>query len=214
MWLASSMRRTRSRTGRRCTARTYSAERAAVAQPEPPVRPDHARRRRRCTTATRRGTSAGRSRTAHSRAAGAPGRSAGPRAASSAAPKSSWLNQLPHRPIACATAMPGSDGVGERRQQDAPAAAADPGADAAERDRAPDAEAAVPDLERVERLPPAPKYSCVLGDDVVEPPADDAERHRPDRDVGDQARRARRAPRQRGRRARPRRRCPAMMHRA
>ena len=63
-------------------------------------------------------------------------------------PNSSWLNQLPSRPIACATSRPGRERVGERREPDALAAAADPGTDRAERDGTPDAEAALPDEQR------------------------------------------------------------------
>ena len=65
---------------------------------------------------TRRGRWGGRSRTAGSPRAGsatsgissAHGRSVG-------LPKSSWLNQLPNRPMAWATTMPGREGVGQRR---------------------------------------------------------------------------------------------------
>ena len=61
--------------------------------------------------------------------------------------------------------------------------AAQPHADAAERDGAPDAETALPDVERGDRLPALAEVEPPVGDDVVEPAADQAERYGPDRDV-------------------------------
>src|SRR5690606_16821957 len=63
----------------------------------------------------------------------------------------------------------------------------DPGSDRAERDGAPDAEAALPDLEGVDPVLTVAEVQLVVGDDVVEPSADQAEGHRPDGDVGDGA---------------------------
>src|SRR6478735_3461548 len=80
------------------------------------------------------------------------------------------------------------DRVTERRQRYAATAAADPCADAAERDRTPDTEAAVPDSQRTQK--PGTAVAEVLGpvgDDVVEPTAEQAERHRPQRNVVDDA---------------------------
>jgi hypothetical protein len=79
----------------------------------------------------------------------------------------------------------GSERVGPRGQRDAAPAAADPGADRAQRDRAPDAEAALPDLEGVDPVLTLAEVQLVVGDHVVEPTADQAERHGPDGDVGD-----------------------------
>ena len=78
--------------------------------------------------------------------------------------------------------------VAERRQRYAAAPAADPSADATERDRTPDTQAAVPDAQRTKD--PGTAVAEVLwpvGDDVVQPTADQPERHRPQRDVIDDA---------------------------
>ena len=76
--------------------------------------------------------------------------------------------------------------VAERRQFDAVVARADPGPQRTEQDRTPNAESAVPDLEGVDRvLGPVPEVGLPVGGDVIEPSADQAERHRPDRDVED-----------------------------
>ena len=80
-------------------------------------------------------------------------------------------------------ATPGAAASAKSRKRDAVAAAADPGADRAEGDGAPDAEAALPDVERLDGSPPCPEVRLRGGDDVVEPAADDAERHRPGGDV-------------------------------
>src|SRR4051794_35459630 len=68
------------------------------------------------------------------------------------------------------------DGVAECRQRYPPAAARYPRANAAERDRAPDTQAAVPDPQRTEE--PRTAFAEVpppVGDDVVQPSADQAE---------------------------------------
>ncbi len=74
---------------------------------------------------------------------------------------------------------PGRDGVRERREADALTARADPRADRTECDRAPDAEPALPDVQRRHRVSPGAEVRVRGGDDVIEPPTDDAERHRP-----------------------------------
>jgi hypothetical protein len=74
-----------------------------------------------------------------------------------------------------------------RGERDAAAAAADPGAQRTEGDRAPDAEAAVPDLEGVDPVAALAEVELVIGDDVVEPSADEAEGHGPHGDVRDRA---------------------------
>jgi hypothetical protein len=70
------------------------------------------------------------------------------------------------------------------RDPDSLRARAEPDADRAEGDRAPDAEAAAPDVERLDRAPALAEVEVVVGDHVVDPAADDAERHRPQRQVG------------------------------
>ncbi|KOG89048.1 hypothetical protein ADK38_16410 [Streptomyces varsoviensis] len=97
-------------------------------------------------------------------------------------PYSSWLNQLPQRPMACAMARPGArvsaqagNGTPRRRQR----------AERAERHGAPDAESALPDLEGVHPVPTRAEVQLVVGDHVVEPSADEPEGHRPHGDVGD-----------------------------
>src|SRR5690606_3206388 len=62
----------------------------------------------------------------------------------------------------------------------------DPRADTAQRDGTPDAQAAVPDLDRVQRIPALTEVPVRVGDHVVEPAADQAERHRPHGDVDDE----------------------------
>ena len=102
-------------------------------------------------------------------------------------PNSSWLNQLPQRPIAWATSSARRQRVDHRRDPDPLAPGADHRADRAEGDRAPDAEAAVPDVEDLPRVAVGAEVELVVGGDVVEPAADQAERHRPDREVLDLA---------------------------
>src|SRR5215213_9372590 len=83
----------------------------------------------------------------------------------------------------------GGDRVGEDRQRDALAPAGDPRADAAERDGAPDTQTALPDGEGAQRVAALAEVRRRRADHVVEPPTDDAERHRPHRDVEHVARR-------------------------
>jgi hypothetical protein len=71
----------------------------------------------------------------------------------------------------------GCERVGERREADLLAAAADVGTDRAQRDRPPDPEATVPDPQRLERVVVRFLVWVWGRDDVVEPTADDAERH-------------------------------------
>ena len=85
--------------------------------------------------------------------------------------------------MACAVTMPGCDRVGHERQRYALAAARDPRADRAQRDRARDAEAAVPDLQRVDRVLARPEVAPPVRAHVVEPAADQPERHGPHGDV-------------------------------
>ena len=60
-------------------------------------------------------------------------------------------------------------------------------AERAERDGAPDAEAAAPDVQRGDGVAALAEVELPVGDHVVEPAADEAERHRPDRQVADLA---------------------------
>ena len=111
-------------------------------------------------------------------------RPSGPTAGRSRRRSSSLLNQLPSRPIACATGRPGASasaknvsGTPSRRQAiQAPTAAA-----ARPRPRCPGR----PPRSRRPSIgsPPSPKYVVRRGDHVVDPAADDAERHRPHGDV-------------------------------
>ncbi len=79
----------------------------------------------------------------------------------------------------------GSGGVGECGQPHPLTPATDPRAERPERDGTPDAQAAVPDLQRVDRVPARAEVLLPVGGDVVEPPADDAERDSPAGDVPD-----------------------------
>ncbi len=81
----------------------------------------------------------------------------------------------------------GRDRVGDRAHGDAALAHGQPDAEGAERDRAPDAEAALPDEQRLDGLLDRARAEVGLpvGDDVVEPAADQAEDDRGDRDVDD-----------------------------
>ena len=79
----------------------------------------------------------------------------------------------------------GRQGVGEVGQPDPLAAAADPRPDRAERDRTPDPQAAVPDEQRPDRLLPGREVQLRVGDHVIQPAADDPERHRPHHHIGD-----------------------------
>ena len=60
--------------------------------------------------------------------------------------------------------------------------------DRAEGNRPPNTKSAFPDLERIEWGSAGAEVGLRCGDDVVDPTADDPERHRPDGDVGDGAR--------------------------
>ena len=98
-------------------------------------------------------------------------------------PYSSLLNQLPTRPIACASGRPGASASANtvsgmpswRQPSQAPTA---PPATAPQMPRPPSQI-----LNAASGSPPAPKYVLRRGDHVVDPGADDAERHRPDGDV-------------------------------
>src|SRR5690606_40312365 len=62
-----------------------------------------------------------------------------------------------------------------------------PDAERAERDGAPDAEAALPDEQGPDRFPAFAEVELVVGDDVVDPAADEAEDHGGHRQVHDGA---------------------------
>ena len=90
--------------------------------------------------------------------------------------------------MAWARMIAGRDGVAERGQRDPAAAARDPGAERTAEHRAPDAQTALPDLDRAGPAgATGPEVQLVVGDDVVEPAADNPERDRPQRDIGDGA---------------------------
>ncbi len=78
--------------------------------------------------------------------------------------------------------------VAEGRQRNPATPAADPRADAAEGHRAPDAQAAVPDSERCpESGSPGAPIGLPIGSQVIQPAAQQSERHSPQRDVVDHA---------------------------
>jgi len=79
--------------------------------------------------------------------------------------------------------QPGRNRIGERPESDAAPPAADPGAQRTQRDRTPDAQPSVPDEEGPHGLLAGGEVELRVGDHVVEPPADDPERHRPQRHV-------------------------------
>ena len=80
------------------------------------------------------------------------------------------------------------DGVAEGRQRNPPAPAGDPRAHAAECHRTPDAEAALPDPQCSAQSGPAlAEVRPPVGDEVVEPASDEAERDGPHGDVVDHA---------------------------
>ena len=113
-----------------------------------PADPDQEQRRRRGPRSARRGTSGGRSRSPRYCAVRCAGSISSPHGRSVGLPYSSWLNQLPIRPMPCASSRPGAT-ASIISVPDAPGAADDPDADERpEQDPAPDAEAALPDLER------------------------------------------------------------------
>src|SRR5215475_7276521 len=76
-------------------------------------------------------------------------------------------------------------GVGEGAEPNALAVTADPRPEHAQRNGTPDAKATVPDLERVQRMFACAEVLLVVGNDVVEPSADDAHDDGPERDVPD-----------------------------
>ena len=83
---------------------------------------------------------------------------------------------------------PGCDGIAERGQRNSVPAAADPRADAAECDRTPDAQAAVPDSDGTGDARAAlGEVGTPIGHQVVQATTDETERHRPQRDVVDDA---------------------------
>src|SRR6202008_4447655 len=77
----------------------------------------------------------------------------------------------------------GRERVGECRKPDAAPPARDVGAERPEGDRSPQPQAAAPDVERGDRALALAEVELWVGEDVVEAPADEPERHRPDRDV-------------------------------
>jgi hypothetical protein len=81
----------------------------------------------------------------------------------------------------------GRHDVGDHAQGDPHAAARQPRAERTTGDAAPDTEAALPDLQRVDRVPVLAEVVLGGRDHVVDPGADDAERHGVDRDVHDRA---------------------------
>ena len=81
-----------------------------------------------------------------------------------------------------------SNGVTEGRQRNPPAAAGNPGTHTAEEDRAPDTEAALPDPQRgTDTSPARTEVGFPVGEQVIEPAADQPERHSPQRHVVDDA---------------------------
>ena len=81
-----------------------------------------------------------------------------------------------------------SDGVPEGRQRNAPPPARDPSANPSEGHRAPDAQAALPNTQgRRQTGTAGSEVGLPVGHEVVDPPTDQAERHRPQRDVVDDA---------------------------
>ena len=118
-------------------------------------------------------------------------------------PNSSWLNQLPQRPIAWATSTPGASASSIGSSRMPAAAGADPRrrarrARSRPRCRGRRARRRAPSIG----LPARAEVEVVVGDHVVEPAADEAERHRPHREVADLARAGRRGPPSAARRSR------------
>ena len=80
------------------------------------------------------------------------------------------------------------DGVTESRQRNPSAAASNPRSDTTEGDGTPDAQAALPDPQRGTKSGATLAEVCFpVGEDVIETPADQSERHRPQRNVVDDA---------------------------
>src|SRR5699024_154269 len=71
----------------------------------------------------------------------------------------------------------GRDGVGKRHEREAFELEQQRHGDPTQDHRAPDAEATVGDLQRVDGVLPRPEVLIVVGDDVVDAPADDARGH-------------------------------------
>ena len=81
---------------------------------------------------------------------------------------------------------PRGDRIAESRQRNSPAAAGNPRPDTAESDSTPDAQAALPDLQcRANSGTTLTEIGPPVGEQVIDPPADQPERHRPQRDVVD-----------------------------
>src|SRR5690606_22569493 len=81
----------------------------------------------------------------------------------------------------------GRERVGDGQEAYARPPDGDPDTECAHRDPAPDAEPAVPQVQRGDRVAALAEVALGVGDDVVEPGADEPERHRPDGQVGDEA---------------------------
>ena len=78
------------------------------------------------------------------------------------------------------------DRITERRQRDPALPAPDPRAHRTQRDRTPDTQAAVPDAEGGDQTGATlTEVRGPVGHHVIEPPTDQTERHRPERDVVD-----------------------------
>ena len=90
------------------------------------------------------------------------------------------------RPAERAGELARREGVEDRRHPDPLALGAQQRADRAEPHRAPHAEAAVPDVEDLPRALARAEVEVVVGGHVVEPTADEAERHGPDGDGRDE----------------------------
>src|SRR5262245_12961067 len=75
--------------------------------------------------------------------------------------------------------------VGDRRKWDALPPAGDPRSKRSHRDRTPDPDAALPDRKGLPRMAAIAEIRIWSRDHVVDPGADDSERHRPDRDLAD-----------------------------
>src|SRR5699024_838054 len=80
---------------------------------------------------------------------------------------------------------PRGDRVGNRGQGDPFAAASDPRTDTTQCDGTPDPEPPVINLENIQRVVSRTEIELIIGDDVIEPPADQAEQHGDHSNVGD-----------------------------
>ena len=79
----------------------------------------------------------------------------------------------------------GSQRVDQRQHLDALGPRAEPQPEGAEGDRPPHPQAAAPEVQRGDGVAALPEVELPVGDHVVEPAADQAEGHRPDRQVAD-----------------------------